>query len=200
MKNTKIFLSYAIVILVIFLSAQIIIAQQEYDDKFTLATKMRKASIIQEKDFLDYMMAEEQLNSSSSKENVNIIRKVYDDFASGDIAKVLDALDANVVWNEAEGNTLADGNPYIGPDAVLKGVFARIGAQYEYFKLKDIQLHEMSNNMVLATLRYDAKLKENGALIDAQAAHLWSLKNGKIIAFQQYVDTYQLAEAENTGR
>ena len=105
-------------------------------------------------------------------------------------------MDAGVVWNEAEGNTYAEGNPYNGPDAVLQGVFARIGADHEYFHLVDIQLHDMSNNQVLATLRYQGKRKDNGAMIDAQAAHLWTLKNGKIITFQQYVDTKQLAESE----
>lgn len=42
---------------------------------------------------------------------------------------VLGTLDAKVVWNEAEGKELADGNLYIGPEAVLQGVFARIGAE-----------------------------------------------------------------------
>ena len=39
-----------------------------------------------------------------------------------------------------------------------------------------------------------ANLK-TGKKIDAQAAHLWTLNNGKAVAFQQYVDTKQLAEA-----
>ena len=55
----------------------------------------------------------------------------------------------------------------------------------------------MSNDQVLATLRYNAKLNKNGALVDAQAAHLWTLKDGKISAFQQYVDTKQLNDAMN---
>lgn len=80
---------------------------------------------------------------------------------------------------------------------MLNGVFVYIGAEYKYFKLKDIQLHEMSNDQVLATLRYDAKYKHNGAIVDTQVAHLWTLKDGKVMAFQQYVDTKQLAEAEN---
>lgn len=50
-------------------------------------------------------------------------------------------------------------------------------------------------HQVLATLRYQAKLKKNGKTIDAQAAHLWTLKDGKVIAFQQYVDTKKLAKA-----
>lgn len=33
-----------------------------------------------------------------------------------------------IEWNEAESNSLADGNPYISPNAILEGVFARLGA------------------------------------------------------------------------
>ncbi len=66
-----------------------------------------------------------------------------------------------------------------------------------YFKLTDIVLHEMSNNQVLATLRYQGKLKKNGAIFDAQVAHHWTLKDGKVVGFQQYVDTKQLADAAN---
>src|SRR5690606_41677835 len=115
----------------------------------------------------------------------------------GDIPSVLGAMDAKIVWNEAESNSLADGNPYIGPDAILNGVFVRLGAMYDGFKLKNIKLHEMSDNQVLATSRYDAPVKATGKQIDAQVAHLWTLKDGKVIAFQQYVDTKKLAEAEN---
>ena len=131
----------------------------------------------------------------TGQNNVKTIENLYTAFAVGDIPKVLAGLDEKVVWNEAEGNKYADGNPYIGPQAVLNGVFARIGAEYEYFKLVNIQLHEMENNQVLATLRYQAKLKNNGATYDAQVAHLWTLKAGKAIAFQQYLDTKKVAEA-----
>jgi hypothetical protein len=128
--------------------------------------------------------------------NVKTIERLYTAFEVGDIPKVLTGLDEKVVWNEAEGNKYADGNPYIGPEAVLNGVFARIGADHEYFKLVKIQLHEMENNQVLATLRYQGKFKKNGATYDAQAAHLWTLKNGKVISFQQYLDTKKVADTE----
>jgi ketosteroid isomerase-like protein len=129
-------------------------------------------------------------------DNAAIVNSAYEAFSIGDIPAVLELFDSEIVWNEAESNKLADGNPYIGPDAVLNGVFARLGEDHEYFKLADITLHEMSNNQVLATLRYDAKFKESGKTYNAQAAHLWSLKNGKVVAFQQYVDTKKLADSE----
>lgn len=127
--------------------------------------------------------------------NVTVIDNLYKAFAAGEIPKVLEAMDAEIVWNEAEGNAYADGNPYIGPDAVLNGVFARVGGEWDNFTLNNIQLHEMSNDKVLATLRYTGKYKKTGKSIDAQVAHLWTLDEGKITAFQQYVDTKKLYDA-----
>ncbi len=133
-----------------------------------------------------------------NNQNIDVINNLYDAFATGDMPSVLGAMDPNIEWNEAESNSLADGNPYVGPDAILNGVFARLGANHDHFNLKDIKVHNMSDNMVLATLRYDAKVKETGKSYNAQAAHLWTLNNeGKIIAFQQYADTKKLAEAEH---
>lgn len=127
--------------------------------------------------------------------NTTTIDNLYKAFASGDIPTVLGIMDAKITWNEAEGNKYADGNPYIGPEAVLNGVFARIGADHDYFNLTDIQLHNMDDNQVLATLRYNAKVEKNAAEYDVQVAHLWTLKDSKVIAFQQYVDTKKLYDA-----
>ena len=132
-----------------------------------------------------------------TNKNKEVIDTIYKAFATGDMPTVLGAMHPEIEWNEAESNSLSDGNPYIGPDAILNGVFARLGERHEYFSLQDIELHNMSNNKVLATLRYDAKVKKTGKAYNAQAAHLWTFNDdGKIIAFQQYVDTKKLAEAE----
>lgn len=124
-----------------------------------------------------------------------IIQNLYNAFSKGDIPAVLSVMDTDIVWNEAEGHPYADGNPYKGPDAILNGVFARLGTEWENFKVVDIQLHEMENNQVLATLRYHGTYLKTGVELDVQAAHLWTLNDGKIVSFQQYADTKQLYEA-----
>ncbi len=130
------------------------------DVEGTTLVKMKDGKIAQEQDFMDNMAFMSQLGLVSDPNNLSVIQGIYNAFSKGEIPSVLAALDANVVWNEAEGNAWADGNPYKGPDAVLNGVFARVGSEYEYFHTKDIQLHEMSNNQVLATMRYNGKLKK----------------------------------------
>ena len=137
----------------------------------------------------------QQLGMTSNPDNVDTIKSLYDMFSKGNVPEVLALMDKNIVWNEAESYSLADGNPYIGPEAVLNGVFARIGDRYESFSLKDIKLHEMSNNQVLSTLYYVITTK-NGKTYTVQAAHHWTLKDGKIVGFQQYADTKKLADSE----
>lgn len=61
-----------------------------------------------------------------------IIENMYKAFSVGDVPAVLSAMDDHIVWNEAEGNSYADGNPYKGPDAVLNGVFTRLGTEGEF--------------------------------------------------------------------
>lgn len=133
----------------------------------------------------------------TTDQNIQVLDALYKGFSTGDMPTVLGLMSSKIEWNEAESNSLADGNPYIGPDAILEGVFARLGANHEYFSLQDVKIHGMNDNMVLATLRYDAKVKETGKTYNAQVAHLWKLNDeGKIITFQQYADTKKLADAE----
>lgn len=135
--------------------------------------------------------------SSAQNDNVEIVKGLYEAFATGDIPTVLAGLDENVEWNEAESNPYGVGNPYRGPDAVLNGVFKRLGEEWEYYNLEDKNYYEVENNMVLVTGRYQGKFKANGNLFDAQFAHLWWFKDGKPIKFQQYTDTEQIHRVMN---
>tara|TARA_R110002049_G_scaffold14886_2_gene61928 strand:- start:4755 stop:5024 length:270 start_codon:yes stop_codon:yes gene_type:complete len=88
----------------------------------------------------------------TTKQNLQIIDSLYNAFSTGDIPTVLGLMHPKIEWNEAESNSLSDGNPYIGPDAILEGVFARLVANHKYFGLKDVKTHGMSDNIVLATI------------------------------------------------
>lgn len=129
-----------------------------------------------------------------SQENMDIIRGLYDAFARGDIPAVLGSLDAAVEWREAEGFLYADQNPYIGPGAVLAGVFARLGGEWEGFQAKPDSLLD-AGETVVAQGHYSGVYKATGRSVRAQFAHLFTLRGGKVARFQQYTDTKQFAEA-----
>jgi ketosteroid isomerase-like protein len=129
-----------------------------------------------------------------SQQNVNVIRGMYEAFATGDVPAVVGAMDPQIEWNEAEGFPYADGNPYVGPDAVVSGVFQRLGDEWESWALTiDTMLD--AGDAVVALGRYHATLRSTGAKIDSQFAHVWWLRDGKAARFQQYTDTGQVAAA-----
>ena len=119
-------------------------------------------------------------------------------FDAGELIKgflVLGLLDPKVEWNEAENFIYADKSPYIGPQAFVDGVLARIGEDWEYWNIAELTVTEMDNDMVIGTGRYQAKHKVTGKTLNSQVAHVFTLRNGKIVKFQQYTDTKQAAEA-----
>jgi len=143
-------------------------------------------------------MKNEEIKSAKNADlsaNLDIIKGVYNAFATGDFPAFLYAMDPGIEWNEAENFPYADGNPYIGPEAVVQGVMGRIGADWEYWTITDQVYHVTLEEMVIVTARYNAKHKITGKVIRAQVTHMWTLKDGKITRFQQYADTLQVTQA-----
>ena len=119
---------------------------------------------------------------------------MYDAFSRGDVPSVLAAMDPGIVWNEAENNAYADGNPYVGPEAILNGVFARIVSEWDGFKVVPTELLDAGDAVVMYG-RYNGTYKSTGRTINTQVVHLWKVRGGKAVSFQQYVDTAQMRDA-----
>ena len=127
-------------------------------------------------------------------DSVATIRSAYEAFGRGDVQAVLGLMSEKVEWNEAEHFTYWTGGPFIGPQAVLNGVFARIGQDFDGFKV-DVGRIVGCGDTVLSEGRYRGTVKATGKRLDVQMAHVWDVRDGKIVRFQQYVDTWQVAQA-----
>lgn len=130
-----------------------------------------------------------------SEENLNIVRGLYDAFAKGDVQSILGNLDKEIEWNEAENFLYADRNPYIGPEAVLTGVFMRLGTQWDKFTCTPERLIDAGDSTVVVLGRYSGGYLRTGKKVNAQMVHVWELRDGKVYKFQQYTDTKQFADA-----
>ena len=129
-----------------------------------------------------------------SQNNVEIIRAMYDAFASGDVPSVLATLDPQIEWREADNFIYADGNPYIGPNAVLEGVFMRLATDWDGFSVAPSEILD-AGEIVVARGYYSGTHKKTGKHVQAQMAHFFTFRDGKVIKFQQYTDTAQFEHA-----
>jgi len=123
--------------------------------------------------------------------NVQIIEQLYESFARGDIARVLGAMDPQVEWTSAEGSIYP--GTFVGPDAVLNNVFARLGSEWEGFQAAATEFLD-AGETVVALGRYSGMYRETGRSMSAAFAHVWTMREGRIVRYRQYVDTRKIAE------
>src|ERR1035441_3648738 len=111
----------------------------------------------------------------------------YASFATGDVPAVLAVMDPKIEWTEAEGWPLYSGT-LVGPQAIVDGVFMRLGEIGDNFSVNATQLVAEGDTVVgLGT--YSWNRKGTGEAAEVKIAHVWTLADGKVTRFQQHVDT-----------
>ncbi|HEX5227823.1 MAG TPA: nuclear transport factor 2 family protein [Bryobacteraceae bacterium] len=126
-------------------------------------------------------------------QNSQTVESFYAAMGRGDIPSALATLDPQIVWREAENFVYADHSPYMGIDAVLSGLFARLGGEWDGFSAVPDQIVDGSDTVV-ALGRYGGVYKATGAKVNAQFVHVFRFQNGKVAEFQQYTDTAQFKD------
>lgn len=119
------------------------------------------------------------------------IKAAYAAFGRNDPSVLFAAMDPAIHWNEAEGSPLADRNPYVGPQAVGEGVFARILGAIDHFTAVPSTFIDGGDHVVVLG-RYGGTMKAGGTL-DSPFCHVYRFHAGKAVLFQQYTDTAQWA-------
>ena len=70
----------------------------------------------------------------------------------------------------------------------------RLGTDWEGFSVTPEEWLDAGNRLVVMGI-YQGTHKGTGKTVRAQFAHVWSLKEGRVVRFQQYTDTKQFADA-----
>ena len=124
--------------------------------------------------------------------NLETIRSVYAVLARGEVPTFLAMLAPNVSWTQAEG--FPSGGTYLGPDAVLQGVFMRFAMEWDGFVAVPEEF-VVQGGTVVALGEYRGTYKRTGRRFTAPFAHLWNLDGGKVVRFRQYTDTAVIERA-----
>ena len=125
--------------------------------------------------------------------NLEIIKSTYEGKTSEDNGRNLAKYVAeNISWTEAKGFPYA--GTYIGLESVTKNVFSRLGSEWIDYKFTP-EDYISNNDNVVAYGTYTGTYKLTGKAFSARVAHVWRLKDGKIISFEQFVDSKTVDEA-----
>jgi ketosteroid isomerase-like protein len=126
-------------------------------------------------------------DKETTMSHVDFVKGVYAAFGTGDVPKVLGAMHPQIQWTQTAGYQIG-GGVHRSPQAVLENVFMKIPLAFESFSI-DIDRLIDAGNVVVMQGHYVAKGKAMGKNVRAAVAHVLEISDGKIVRFDQYVDS-----------
>jgi len=125
--------------------------------------------------------------------NLEIVKSTYEGKTSEENGENLAKYVAeDISWTEAKGFPYA--GTYIGLENVTKNVFSRLGSEWIDYKFT-LEDYLASDDKVVAFGTYTGTYKITGKSFEARVAHIWKVRNGKIISFEQFVDSQLVNDA-----
>jgi uncharacterized protein len=121
-----------------------------------------------------------------SEQNIAFVRSLYEAFGRGDVPTVLAGFADDIEWNESEG--MPYGGQYHSPQEVAENVFAPIPNDFDDFSVKPEEILA-DGERVVVLLTYRGAGKESGKALQMPAAHVWTVRDGKITKFVQLADS-----------
>ena len=128
-----------------------------------------------------------------SQENIDLINTIYRHFNNREYDDVIRHFGKDIEWFAADNSPLADRSPYHGIKDIREGVFGRIAAA---FNRLDVDIDEIidAGDKIIVLGYYEGEFSFGTIAPRAQLAHVWTIADGKAVKFQQYVDTFAIAE------
>jgi uncharacterized protein len=127
-----------------------------------------------------------------SQQNIGLVQEGYAAFGRGDIPGLLSMYDANIEWKTPGGPDLPTSGTRRGHAAVAD-FFRAIGetVEFEAFEPQTF-LADGDRVIVLGTDRYKVK-GGSGKTLSEDWCHVFTIRDGKVVAFQEYIDTAAFA-------
>ena len=114
----------------------------------------------------------------------DVITDLYAAFGRGDIPAILAALDENVEWRAPDN--LPHGGSFRGRDDVGR-FFQGIGELWDGLGL-DLEDMVSGGERVVALARIGGRLRASGEEAGYASAHVWTVRDGTVVRFDEYVD------------
>ncbi len=124
--------------------------------------------------------------------NLDLIRATYEGTSEENGRNLLAALAPDATWTEAEGFPYA--GTYVGPEAIIAGVFRRLGTEWTGYRA-EVHTFLEDGARVAAFGVYSGTYNATGKSMRAAFAHLYEVKDGKIATMTQYVDSAMVRQA-----
>jgi ketosteroid isomerase-like protein len=126
----------------------------------------------------------------SEQQNVEIVRRGYDAFSRGDIDALVALFDDQIEWISPGPPDLPTAGHRQGK-AQVREFFATIASLLDFKRFEPTTFVAQGDRVVVLG-EDEVTVKATGNPVSATWAHAFTLKNGKITHFHEYIDTAAL--------
>lgn len=128
----------------------------------------------------------------NEQDNVALVQKLYAAFGRGDIQTILDHVAADVEWTMQGPPSLPTAGTRRGPAEV-----AEFFGHFAAFDNPKVTADEyLAQGDVVVTLgRFSCVVKATGKKFDSMVAHVFTIRDGRVRRFLDFLDTAQLQDA-----
>jgi uncharacterized protein len=124
--------------------------------------------------------------------NIETIKKMYQLFATKDYKGIRNIFDENIEWNQMKG--FPNGGQYVGADAIFENVFTGFSNNWTDWKATISQYIDNGDGVFVIGF-YEGTFNATQKYMKADFACEYKIHNEKITTFNQYTDTFLIAEA-----
>ncbi len=122
-----------------------------------------------------------------------IVRDFYDKLFTGDAPGALGLMAPDIEWTTM-WHYKVDGR---GPERVAEGLFKPLMAEWSSFSLVPTEFIA-EGETVVSLGEFAGVHGATGKTSRARYAHVWTIRDGKISAFRQYIDTLAIEQARRS--
>ncbi|WP_210521962.1 nuclear transport factor 2 family protein [Hymenobacter terricola] len=125
--------------------------------------------------------------------NLDIVRSTYEGASAEENGRALQQhLAPDARWTEAAGFPYA--GTYVGFAAIRTNVFDRLEAEWDHFRV-EVEGYAEAADLVIAYGTYAGTYRATGKPMRARVAHVWTLREGRVVALEQIVDSQPVVAA-----
>ena len=125
--------------------------------------------------------------------DVELIDLIYEAFGDRKYEEILEHFADDFVWIAADNSPLADRSPYRGVAEIRTGVFERIAAGFEELRVIADEIFAGEGGRVVVLGYYHGRFRGGDDDFRTQVAHIWTVRDGRAVKFQQYLDTLKVS-------
>lgn len=123
------------------------------------------------------------------------LRDGYELFNQHGVSAWLEVFDPEIEWSE--GEEVPERHLYRGHEGVLRQQ-ELFEEAWESFRIEPVD-YVGSTDRIAVIVNLWGRGRESGVEVEAQAAHRWDLRDGKVVRFYVYGDPAKAIEAVHTG-